>query len=458
MLGLGYGHQARSLLRKLYGNGVVFMNLPKQARLPFFDRETIERIRDARLMRLVRYAAETVPYYRSLFIKNRIDPRNIKNAGDLARLPLLDKTLVRENPLQFVSDSGTMKSAVRFTSSGSTGEPLTVYHDRYSLLANIAFGERERSVFKKIRGIVFGGKEVVIQYKGSATGQIWDYYRENTFIPVRPDRTLISISDPIPSIVASINAVRPDMISSYGSFLEMFFRTLALEKTTPIHLPKMILYGGDGMTPDSRRLIEEGFGVQVLSTYQAIECFKIGFFCEERNGFHLHEDLCHVRIVDRTGQDVAEGENGEVVISNLVNHGTVLLNYRLGDMASISCRPCPCGRNLYRLHELEGRKEDILHLPNGDLLHPRLIWKVFHARSEILQYQLIQHGTQRFELKLVTADPSGYDKHVGPVLEELGRLLGASARIEAVNCRRIPIPESGKVRPVIALSPGNPGQ
>jgi hypothetical protein len=38
--------------------------------------------------------------------------------------------------------------------------------------------------------------------------------------------------------------------------------------------------------------------------------------------------------------------SGEVVVSNLVNRETVLLNYRLGDVAASLPDRCPCGRSL----------------------------------------------------------------------------------------------------------------
>ena len=59
---------------------------------------------------------------------------------------------------------------------------------------------------------------------------------------------------------------------------------------------------------------------RVMSRYCAVEAFKIGYFCEERTGFHLHDDLCHVRIVRADGTARRAGEPGEIVISNLVNH------------------------------------------------------------------------------------------------------------------------------------------
>src|SRR3990170_9026950 len=102
-----------------------------------------------------------------------------------------------------------------------------------------------------------------------------------------------------------------------------------------MRLPRILIYGADSMTSEGRSFIEKKFGIPIISIYSAVEVFKLGFFCEERKGFHLHEELCHVKIVDAEGRRVAKGKKGEVGISNLVNRGRVVLNYRLGEVGVI---------------------------------------------------------------------------------------------------------------------------
>ena len=97
-----------------------------------------------------------------------------------------------------------------------------------------------------------------------------------------------------------------------------------------------------------------------------------------------------------------------MVISNLVNRGTVLLNYRFGDIGTISNEQCPCERTLPLLSELEGPAEDVIHLADGGWVHPRAVWGVIKQQTEVLQYQLIQHAPEHFELRIVTADRTGY--------------------------------------------------
>ena len=121
------------------------------------------------------------------------------------------------------------------------------------------------------------------------------------------------------------------------------FRT-ALARGWELHRPAVVVYGGDKMSAEGRRLIEREFSIPVLSRYSAVEAFRIGFTCERSTSFHLHEDLCVVRVVD-----------GEIVVTDLTNRGMVLLNYRLGDTGQLGPAGCDCGRTSALLTELEGR-------------------------------------------------------------------------------------------------------
>jgi phenylacetate-CoA ligase len=440
------------VLRKIYGNGVVLANLRGQRRLSYLPEEELCALRDARLRRMVRYAAATVPYYRSLLRAERIDPHDIRSVEDLDRLPLIDKQTVRKAPDLFVSTSWRGKKSIAFLTSGSTGIPLKVCHDPYSLLANIAFGERERAVVTRICSRSLGYKEAHIFYSGSIGEKVRALYGQRTFIPVRPERLSLSVLEPVEDIVKAINRFRPDVIISYGSYLETLFRLLHLRQL-PMYLPQALIYASDAMTSDGRSFIEEKFAVPVLSKYSAAEAFKIGFFCEERRAFHLHEDLCHLKIVNASGEKVTNGDKGEVVISNLINRGTVLLNYRLGDLAVMSRERCSCGRTLPLLADLEGRVEDTIFLPDGEFVHPRAVWGVFKQKPEVMRYQLIQQTQQHFELRLVTVDRAAYEAVLEDILTELRQLLGGGVSIEAAYYPKLDPPQTGKFRSVIALPP-----
>jgi phenylacetate-CoA ligase len=437
-------------LKKIYGNTVVLRNLYGQHRIPYLSLEELYELRDTRLRSIVSYAAETVPYYQDLFKTIKINPSEIRSVEDLDNLPFIDKEMIRKDPAYFLSTTRRGKNAIPFLTSGSTGMPIKIYHDRYSLLANIAFGERERKVTSKICGRPFGYRTALIFNPGNTTEKVQELYRRWTFIPIRSEQFALSVLSPVEEVIERINHLRPDVLIGYGFYLETFFKTLAL-RSLSLHPPKVLVYVAEAMTADGKTFIEKEFGIPVLSQYNAMEAFKIGFTCEERKGFHLHEDLCHVKVVDTNGRKLKDGEKGEIVISNFVNHGTVLLNYRLGDVGSLSKVKCPCGRTLPLLSELEGRVEDTLFLQDGRFIHPRAIWSVIKKSEGVLKYQFIQHEPKRFELKLVTVDKGSYPLAADRILDSLKDLLGSSVIIESKNVEELNPQEGGKFRPVLSL-------
>jgi phenylacetate-CoA ligase len=191
----------------------------------------------------------------------------------------------------------------------------------------------------------------------------------------------------------------------------------------------------------------------VMTRYNAVESFKIGYSCEERTGLHLHEDLCHVWVAGRDGAPLPAGEPGAVLLTNLVNRATVLINYPLGDVAALSDAVCPCGRKLRLLHELEGRVEDVIALDDGRFVHPRAVWQVFKDDAAVLQYQLTQCAPTRFELTLATEDEAAFRAAIERGRPRLAALLGDGAEIDARRSDPLRAPGGAKFRAVVALRP-----
>jgi phenylacetate-CoA ligase len=264
------------------------------------------------------------------------------------------------------------------------------------------------------------------------------FYEANTLL-VRPRRRFVSVREPIESVAARVNEERPDLLTGYGGWIDLFFKTVAA-RGIELRPPRMVMYMAEALPPGGRELIEEEFGIPVMSRYSAGEAFKIGFYCEERTGFHVHEDLCHVRIAD-----------GRIVLSNLVNRATVLLNYPIGDLGTMSGEPCPCGRSFRLLSEVEGREEDLLPLVDGRFVHPRAIWQVFMNDPAVLQYQLVQHEPQRFTLELATVDEDAYRGALERALPELEHLLRPDPVIETSRRPALEYRARGKFRPVASL-------
>jgi phenylacetate-CoA ligase len=213
----------------------------------------------------------------------------------------------------------------------------------------------------------------------------------------------------------------------------------------------VIVYYADAMSVFARRLATETYGIPVLSIYGAIEAFHIGFECERNVGYHLNVDLVPVRLVDGEGRDVEEGENGDVIVSNLVNRATVLLNYRLGDMAFFLPGGCACGRTLPLLSFIGGRTDDWIESPSGDALHPMTVRTIFTDEEEIWQFQVEQLAPSHYRVATVVADTADRDQIRARLVEKFVHRIGSGTTIELTFVDAIPRTPGGKVRSVHAM-------
>src|SRR5262249_9189211 len=191
-------------------------------------------------------------------------------------------------------------------------------------------------------------------------------YAARAWVPRAMDlrRDLLDLELPFDEMVRRINTFCPDVLIGYGSHVGALLRW-AWEQRLDVHRPRVVWYGADAMPEADRQLIERDLGVPVISTYQADEALRIGFQCERRHGFHLRGEDGGGRVVRAAGRPAGPGEDGEIVISNLSNRATVLLNYRLGDVVTVSATACPCGRSLPTIDRIAGRADDLLRLPDG---------------------------------------------------------------------------------------------
>jgi phenylacetate-CoA ligase len=367
---------AERLGARLVATAGVLAALPRDRRTPFLPEAKVGEIRDARLRAVVRHAAEAVPHYRDLFRELGIDPREIQSVDDLRRLPLLDKETVQRAPERFRPTPKGLRGEPMPT-SGSSGTPLTIFHDRAALLRYLSIGERAREPVRRLVG-TRRYRTVTIGHDSSIGERTRAYHRRATLLPQRPGRRHVYLESAPEHVAAMIDAQRPEVLAGYG-----------------------------------------------------------------------HEDACHLRVVRADGVDAAPGERGEIVVSNLLNRGTVLLNYRLGDLGALATDPCGCGRSFRLLRALEGRVNEIVRLRGGGLVHPISVAAVLRLEG-LVRFQLVQEAEDRFRLEVVTADDSAHARLLGERVPELRRLLGG-AEVSVVRRGALESTPRRKFRRVVAL-------
>jgi phenylacetate-CoA ligase len=420
-------------------------------RLPFAPLERIVALQSRRVRTLVRHAYETVPHYRDAMVAAHLLPEDFRDASDLARLPLIGGDDLAAAPERFASSRYRDAHTISLQSSGTGGRPKIVRYSPSSVFTALAHGARQRAVFAHFLGRRSGYREMRAHRSHSISHQLRRFYEANAWFPpwVELQRAEVWVESSFEEARRAINAFKPDVLYGYGSWIGALFRW-AHEHGHEIHSPRIAWYGADRMADADRDLLERELGVVVVSTYQADEALRIAFQCEHRRGFHLSLDDVAVRVVGSGGENAGRGQSGEIVISNLVNQATVLLNYKLGDVVTVGAETCPCGRSLPTIERIEGRADDLLLMPGGDARHPLGITWHLQTIPGVVRVQLVQEEVERIAVRVICTVQADWPAVSAALERELRRHLGHGIAIECARVHALTAEPGGKVRAVIS--------
>ena len=442
------------MLRKTYWNAYTLWHVRDEARLPFRPLDEITARQRRRVKGIVAHAYATVPYYREVMDAAGLAPRDFHTADDLAKLPILTGAQLARDPARFLSGGSANGPSLTLQSSGTSGFSKPISYDAAALFLALAHGHRQRHVLARFVGRMYGYREMRLVRDGSVAFQIRAFYESHSWVPKTVDleRSSASPGERFEETIARWNAVKPDVVHGYGSHVGALVRH-ALQRDLPLHRPKCVTYGADRLADADRALIEAELGVPVVSTYQAAEALRIGFQCEERRAFHLSVDHTAVRVVDREGHPVVPGSRGEIVISNLTNRASVVLNYRLGDIVTLGAQPCACGRTLPTIEGVDGRADDFIVLEDGRRMHALVALAPLLRVRGVVQVQLVQEDPHTGVLRVVCAAGRAWPS----VQRDLGlawrSTLGDALALRIERTDAIAPDTSGKVKAVISTLP-----
>ncbi len=135
-----------------------------------------------------------------------------------------------------------------------------------------------------------------------------------------------------------------------------------------------------------RAEVEEMFGITVRQGYGTADVGCIAYECMELGGMHL-SNYRHVEICDpATGEPLADGELGEVVVTPFFTDYP-LVRLATGDLSSIDTSMCGCGRTARKLTGWKGRADDTAKV-KGQFLYPNQAAAVFAKYPQATGWQI----------------------------------------------------------------------
>lgn len=145
-----------------------------------------------------------------------------------------------------------------------------------------------------------------------------------------------------------------------------------------------------GSIPATRARIESAWGARVFDHVGMTEIGPWGFECVEApGGVHVNESEFIAEVIDpESTKPVADGDMGELVLTNLGRVASPLIRYRTGDMVRLTRARCVCGRWFARAQGgILGRIDDLMII-RGNNVFPSAIEGIVREFDEIAEFRL----------------------------------------------------------------------
>ena len=202
---------------------------------------------------------------------------------------------------------------------------------------------------------------------------------------------------------------RPACLEGYADALyELAVRVERLG--LPMTAPGAIVSSAGTLLPHMREKIGSAFGAEVFDRYGAREVSGVAAECDRHEGLHVFGETTVVEVVDEGGRAVGEGEEGEVLVTNLHNYTMPLIRYRIGDRAVRGADRCSCGRPYPLLLRVAGRSESSVHRPGGGIVPSEFFIHVIGVEyndGSIGKFQVIQEALDRITVVIVPSEGAG---------------------------------------------------
>ena len=453
-MGKRFGPRVRRALYRavLMRLGTTLQDLEILQKLEHLPRHKIDAFQQDRLRRLLRHAARRVPYYREVLTEAGV----VSASGNVrldrfSQIPLLEKSTLHERFEDLKSEDVSGRDWYQNTSGGSTGETARFIQDRefadwgravgllFDSWAGYSPGDLKFLIWPVHRDLA--GRRTSIRSIGGTL------LRNETWLDARR-----MTHDQMRESLKWIDRKQPVQVYAFPENLYELAR-IALQEELQPRPPGAIVTSGGILLPAVRETISIAFHAPIFDRYGSRELSGIAAECIAHSGLHICPALQYVEILKPDGFRADPGENGELVVTSLVNYAMPLIRYRVGDVAAWSTDACSCEREWPMLRGLEGRNRDLFVKRDGTRI--RILERVFHQHVWVRQFQVIQEEYDHVRVLLV---PNGYAQdtltrvtsEVEQIQESIRNSMGQDCRVEVILTGHIDTAPSGKFRQQIS--------
>jgi len=374
----------------------IYGNYLKQKEIRKLPLNEIQKIQWNRLKELLEYIYTSSVFYSDNFKSVNLKPQNINSYEDFLRLPIVNKKILKKNYDRIISKGSRKEDYTKSYTAGSTGEPFSFLLDnkRENPSTSASFLLNKESI-----GINPFKKTNELMIKAEPINEIKNLYQPNKRVLVHGLKYyFISETFGIKSLdikKENINVIKSiiennniEVIYGYSSnifYLAKLFKMHNIDVNIKYAIPI-----AEGLIKQQKNFITDTFNCRLYMDYGASECMRMGFECNQHDGYHMDIYNYFFEYLDDNDEPCKTGENSNIIVTNLNNYIFPLVRYHIGDQCILSNEKCSCGINYPLVSQITGRESDIIKTPlNDEISLSNFTAFLEYLEEYIIQYQLI---------------------------------------------------------------------
>ena len=240
--------------------------------------------------------------------------------------------------------------------------------------------------------------------------------------------------------VQAMADLRPAGYIGTPSFLKIIVDKAA-EMGVALPTVTKALVSAEAFPPSLRDWLAER-GIAGYQCYASADLGLIAYETEAREGLVLDEGVIVEIVRPGTGDPVADGEVGELVVTTL-NPDYPLIRFGTGDLSAVLPGTCPSGRTNGRIKGWMGRADQTAKV-RGMFVHPGQVAAIARRFPEVLKARLVVGGemaNDSMTFQVETASPhAGLDQRIGEAIRDVTKLRGTVQLLAPGS-----LPNDGKV-------------
>ncbi|MEP7328815.1 MAG: AMP-binding protein [Betaproteobacteria bacterium] len=365
-----------------------------------------ERALFATLPQQIAHAKAHAPAFAAILAD--VDPVAITSRAALAQLPVTRKADLAElqkaaPPFGGLAATGWGDIKRVFASPGGIHEPEGACVDFWRLArALFAAGFRRGDLAHNTFSYHFTPAGSMLETGAHALGC--------TVFPAGTGQTELQVQ--------AIAALRPSGYIGTPSFLKIILDK-ADELGVPLPSLTKALVSAEAF-PAALRDALLARGIHGYQVYASADLGSIAYETSAREGLVVDEGVIVEIVRPGTGDPVAEGEVGEVVVTSVFNYDYPLIRFGTGDMSAVLAGTSPCGRTNMRIKGWMGRADQTAKV-KGMFVHPAQVATIVKRHLAIVR------------ARLVVDNPDGVDRMTLHVEVAPGGTNDASALVESIR-------------------------